>query len=108
VTRAYSSVFFAGPVPSSAGTFPVFTVPPGRVWVVRDFAAWSATGGAGDELALIDDTNLVNIFIAQWPTGGVTVNQEARWVFAAGTVVIGYNTSGAKQLRLCGYDLSAT
>lgn len=83
----------------------LFTVPAGRVWILRDLDL-TLTGGAPGNIFLLDEDA---VQFAQWL--GVAANTYIPWrgrqVFAAGSELHLFTNGGTWDLRGSGYDLSA-
>lgn len=101
----YSTLFY-GALASSAGTTVAYTVPVGKVAILRDADIVAAGAGAG--VFLQEGTTPVTFYFTGAPTGFQWYEWRGRQVFDAGmTIVVGRFDAQTYGVRLSGYLLDA-
>lgn len=100
----YSAVLYSGTVTNTAGHTALFTVPAGRVYVMRDIdgycndtvASFVTFGDSIDPLSLLLPG--ANPYAIAW---------RGRYVMTAGYVLRAFPRRGPLVLRISGYDLAS-
>ncbi len=102
MSQPYSKRLFAGVIAAGSGATDLWTVPAGKVHVIRDIDGWTESS-VGDTWYIGLSGNRVITLPA--PTGSAAALWRGRQVFNAGETIQLFQSHGASHLAVSGYEL---